>query len=491
MAALEDVARREVLEDLGIMDSSPDPDFDRLTAVAARVFGAKYALVSLLDERRQWFKSCFGVSELEETPVDIAFCAHTLAAETDHFIVPDMLKDERFVSNPFVTGDFRIRFYAGAPIIVQGQRRGPLCVLDVAPREHVDSDQIDQLKDLAAVAGALIGLKNEALVRARTAADLMREEWRHALTLEAGKVGSWVWDVKTGAVDCNETFREMYGFAANDDVTMDRVLQRTAEDDRAAMQGSIEGAFERGDDHVAELRVSDSQRWLMTRGRVYQRDAAGAPTLMMGVALDISASKRSADQTRLLLRELNHRVKNTLAMIQSVARQTIRQTPDPAAFMEAFSGRLRTLSDAHVLLADNDWRGIRLYEIIASELGPDFIKAPDRADVQGPDVLLPADHALGRGLIIHELTTNAYKHGAWLGDSGLVSLHWSLVDGGLMMRWKETDASTLTKPEASGLGIKLIERSLAKVLDSSVEFSFDPDGVRADIWLPLPAEPAE
>jgi two-component sensor histidine kinase len=225
------------------------------------------------------------------------------------------------------------------------------------------------------------------------------------------------------------------------------------------------------------------------RGRVYQRDAEGKPLVMMGASLDISESKQTAEQTRLLLRELNHRVKNTLAMIQSVARQTIRKNPDPKQFLEAFSGRLRTISDAHVLLADRDWSGVQLFDVLGSQLGDNFIHDPDRAEVTGEDVTLPADHALGLGLILHELTTNAHRYGAWSNEHGIVSIDWSVRNApvrGLALSWRERGGPVVNAPNEAGLGVKLIERSLAKVLDSDVKLRFDSQGVAADIWLPLP-----
>ena len=213
--------------------------------------------------------------------------------------------------------------------------------------------------------------------------------------------------------------------------------------------------------------------------------------VMMGASIDITENKQSAEHTRLLLRELNHRVKNTLAMIQSVARQTIRQNPDPQDFIEAFSGRLRTISDAHVLLADRDWSGVQLFEVVASQLGPKFRTSPDRAEVHGEDVTLPADHALGLGLILHELTTNAHRYGAWSGEQGTVNIDWEVKEEpkrGLSLIWREEGGPRVEKPEEYGLGARLIERSLAKVLDSDVQLSFEPGGVAAKVWMPLPAD---
>lgn len=489
---VDDPARLHVLRAVEAPDGSNDADFDRLSRVAAQMLGVDIALISLVDQDRLWFTSCVGLPTPSETETDVSFCAHTIAlpAADDVLVVLDAAADPRFQANPLVTGWPGICFYAGASIKIDGQKIGSICVIDTEPRQATQPGLEQQLVDLAHLAASLFELKKEARVRARTAAALMREEWRHALTLEAGKVGSWVWDVGTGEVTCNDMFRRMFDLPETGMISFDHVLMALDESDRAAFEDAIHASFTDGVDLNTEARSATSGRWLTMRGRVYQRDADGKPLVMMGAAIDVSESKHSAEHTRLLLRELNHRVKNTLAMIQSVARQTIRQNPDPRDFIEAFSGRLRTISDAHVLLADRDWSGVHLFEVIGSQLGPKFRTNPDRAEVHGEDVALPADHALGLGLILHELTTNAHRYGAWSGDAGVVNISWEVVEQptrGLSLTWRETGGPRVEEPEEYGLGTRLIERSLAKVLDSDVRLSFDPSGVTAKIWMPFPA----
>jgi PAS domain S-box-containing protein len=489
---VDDPARLEALAALEAIDSGPDDDFERLSRIAAHLCSAEVALISLIDRDRQWFRAHYGVGAVAHSDPSLSFSAHTLALANadDVLVVLDACQDPRFSSHPLVAGEPDIRFFAGVPIVVDGHRLGALSIFSDRPRTEFSQDLCRQLVEMAGLASSLLQLKNEARVRARTAAALVREEWRHALTLEAGKVGSWVWDVHSGEVTCNDTFRRMYGLPETETVHVEDVLEATHPADRSVVQEGIAASFNEGVDYSAEARVGTSGRWLTMRGRVYQRDAEGKPLVMMGASIDISESKQSAEHTRLLLRELNHRVKNTLAMIQSVARQTIRQNPDPQDFIDAFSGRLRTISDAHVLLADRDWSGVQLYEVIASQLGPRFRTHPDRADVRGEDVTLPADHALGLGLILHELTTNAHRYGAWSGAEGTVSIDWEVKPSphGLALNWRESGGPKVEPPDEYGLGARLIERSLAKVLGSEVELMFEPEGVAAKVWIPLPAE---
>lgn len=490
---VDDPERLRALHAMEMFDGPADADFDRLSKTAAHIFKAELALVSLLDTQRQWFSGCFGTGSQREASTDTSFCAHAIALPEadDALVVLDATTDPRFSDNPLVVGPPNLRFYVGVPVVVSGQRVGTVCVLGTEPRSAVSPDHVEQLQDLAALAASLFALKNEARIRARTAAALIREEWRHALTLEAGKVGSWVWEVRSGEIVCNDTFRRMYGLSEVGPISSDQILSATHAADRPRVEAALAESLSGPGDYSVEARVAATGRWLTMRGRVYQRDPEGKPLVMMGASIDITESKQTAEQTRLLLRELNHRVKNTLAMIQSIARQTLRQNPDPEDFISAFSGRLRTISEAHVLLADRDWSGVQLYEVIASQFGPDFLTRPDRADIAGPDVNLPPDHALGLGLILHELTTNAHRHGAWAGDDGEVQLHWDIENApvrGLRLNWREKGGPAVHAPKDYGLGARLIERSLAKVLDSTVNLSFPASGVVADIFMPLPVE---
>jgi diguanylate cyclase (GGDEF)-like protein len=146
----DEATRIDTLRSLNILDTSPEERFDRLTRLAKRLFGVPIALVSLVDESRQWFKSCQGLSA-SETSRDISFCGHAILGE-DTFLVPDATRDERFHDNPLVTDDPHIRFYAGCPLTVpNGSKLGTLCVIDREPREFSEDD-LDLLRDLARMA---------------------------------------------------------------------------------------------------------------------------------------------------------------------------------------------------------------------------------------------------------------------------------------------------------------------------------------------------
>jgi GAF domain-containing protein len=144
-------SRLRVLRQYSAIDTPPDPAFDRLTRLAAGIFDMPIVLLSLLDENRQWFKSCYGFNP-SETGRASSFCAHTILPK-EPLIIPDALSDPRFSDNPFVTGEPRIRFYAGAPLIaMEGYRLGTLCLIDRLPRPPLDGKQTRMLEDMAAMA---------------------------------------------------------------------------------------------------------------------------------------------------------------------------------------------------------------------------------------------------------------------------------------------------------------------------------------------------
>lgn len=144
--------RLATLRSLSVLDTQPEERFDRLTRMARRMFRAPIALVSLIDENRQWFKSCDGLS-LSELPRETSFCGHAILGN-DVFLIEDALKDARFADNPLVTGEPHIRFYAGCPLrSIDGTKMGTLCIIDTKPRAF-DSDDMTALKDLTAMVEA-------------------------------------------------------------------------------------------------------------------------------------------------------------------------------------------------------------------------------------------------------------------------------------------------------------------------------------------------
>jgi two-component sensor histidine kinase len=203
--------------------------------------------------------------------------------------------------------------------------------------------------------------------------------------------------------------------------------------------------------------------------------------------------RAALERRELLLHELNHRVKNTLATVQSIAAQTARTTSSPAAFREAFLARIVALAKSHDLLTRSQWDGADLRELLAQQLAP-YRQAPgepatDRVALRGPGVWLPPRSALALGLVIHELATNAARHGSLAASTGRVAVDWTCEAGSpgpmLRMEWRETGGPPVAAPTRRGFGSRLIEMSVAVELCGEARLDFAPRGLRCTIAFPL------
>jgi two-component sensor histidine kinase len=214
----------------------------------------------------------------------------------------------------------------------------------------------------------------------------------------------------------------------------------------------------------------------------------GFPYRVLGVLLDISERKRAEERQQLLVNELNHRVKNTLATVQSIASQTLRNARTPQEAQRSFESRLIALSRAHDVLTREKWQGASLYEVVAQALEPYSDGGEDRLHLSGPHVRLTPRMALALAMAMQELATNAVKYGALSNAQGEIAIGWTVEDGApamLHLRWEESGGPPVEAPERRGFGSRLIERSLADELEGQVRIAFAATGVVCTIDAPL------
>lgn len=467
----------------------PDDDFSDIANIAAGLFGAPVALVTLVDAQDQWFKATTGTDETQ-APSAQSFCLHTIASSTNEaLVIGDATADPRFSGQARVVGAPFLRFYAGVPLVIDEQPVGTICVFDVKPRTDIAPELLVQLQRLSRMAATLFKLKHDARQRALKEAVLSRDERRHAMALDAANVGSWMWDIRTGMVSCNQAMLRMFGMQPATSVQAKDVFAAIHPEDRISAMSKLRSAMSQGEEYNGTFRVASSGRWLLGRGRVHERDATGKPAVFLGINIDVTEEQKTTQRTRLLLRELNHRVKNTLAMLQSLARQTLRQTSDPQEFMTAFAGRLQAISEAHGLLSDHEWGEIRLSALLAKQLSPHVRDYEKQIEIHKDEILLGPDQAVGLGLVLHELATNAAKYGALSVPQGKIVVTARGVDEDgrrvLHLTWTEVGGPAVEEPGRRGFGSILIERSLDKVMGSSVKVEYLPAGVTAIVRLPL------
>ncbi len=343
--------RLAALDIYEILDTPAEAAFDDIVRIASQICGTPMALISLVDDRRQWFKAAIGL-DVTETPREIAFCAHAIA-QPGILAIDDAAADVRFVDNPLVTGDPQLRFYAGAPLVTpEGFALGTLCVLDRQPR-HLTPDQ----------SGALQALARQVM----TQLELRRSLRRHA---------------------ADEAHR------------------------------------------------------------------------------------------RMLIDELRHRSRNTLAVVQAIVAQSLRGIAGTAAAREAISERLAAMANAHDLLGRGDWQAAAIGDVIAGALRGTVGDA--RVTATGPDFEMAPRAALSLSMALHELATNAVKYGALSAEAGTVAITWTGPSAGgraFGLEWRESGGPPVNAPERRGFGSQLITAILPRELGGSAVLDYRPEGL--------------
>jgi PAS domain S-box-containing protein len=217
------------------------------------------------------------------------------------------------------------------------------------------------------------------------------------------------------------------------------------------------------------------------------KDASGVIVGASKIARDITERKRADEQRQLLINELNHRVKNTLATVQSLVMQTLRNTERSADARSLIDARLTALARAHDLLTAENWEGAYLREVVERALMA--FTAGARVEVGGPVVRLTPKQALALSIALHELATNAAKYGALSNEAGRVALKWELRgemgNQVLHLNWRESGGPSVSPPTRVGFGSRLIERNLAYELGGEARIDYLPEGVEANISTPV------
>ena len=322
---------------------------------------------------------------------------------------------------------------------------------------------------------------------------LRQTEQQLEFALRAGRLGSWEFDIPTRRFSSTAHSRTIFGLGPDDPFErVEDVIARVHPDDRARRQAAIDQAIATGEDFDVEYRIlkPDGQiGWVLARGRAAFED--GRAVRLAGISLDITDRKKAEDHQRLLLDELNHRVKNTLASVQSIAMQTLRHAKNPAAFNEAFIERIYALARAHELLTEASWEGASLADVIARTLQVHLAEG-DRSQVtlSGPPVRLGPNAAVTLNMVFHELATNATKYGALSTPDGRVDVAWSKASQGdaIVMDWCEADGPPVIEPSRRGFGSRLIERGLTREMGGEARMDFLPAGLRCHIVLPVSAK---
>ncbi len=265
-----------------------------------------------------------------------------------------------------------------------------------------------------------------------------------------------------------------------------------ADPDREGFRKQVAGELEFYSVEKRFIRKDGRVIWLSVRSSPVRADD-GHLLYVVRVVQDITERKAAERRQKLLIDELNHRVKNTLATVQSLASQTARGVSTPAAFRESFEGRLIALSKAHDQLTMHHWESADLRDLLSGSLAPYTGAGSERVVLRGEDVVLRPRAVLTLAMAFHELTTNAAKYGALSVPGGRIEICWQPVQAKdddrplLRIDWVEQDGPAVAEPKQRGFGSKLIEGSIVAELGGSARLAFEPDGLRCEIVIPLEA----
>lgn len=470
--------RLRTLREYRILDTVPEPAFDRVTKLVADLFDAPIVLVSLIDDCRQWFKSAVGL-DVAETPRDISFCQFVVAANKP-MVVTDALADPRFRDNPLVTGAPDIRFYAGVPLRAYNEVvLGTLCVIDRKPRPPLTPAEIERLEDFAAIIMAEADLRRISIER--DAAGHMLER-----ALDFSGVATWQLDPRTDKLRWHGAVAELWGADYESALaTAEQAFERIHPEDHALVRAVLEDSMANGTPYAVEHRILHPERgirWLSIRG---DWDVRSNDALLTGVSIDITEQRNRRDNDTILMRELHHRMRNLFATVGAIISLTRHAATDVDDYVDRISSRLDALNRAqNVLLGANFLTGSM--HALMREVEAAF----PRVIWSGPDLELPENAVVAMALLFNELATNAVKHGALASETGQVGVHWTQdaegeADRRFELVWTESGGAPVEGPPArTSFGTLLMERSVRNNLGGTIERRWEPGGLVCTITLP-------
>jgi len=335
-----------------------------------------------------------------------------------------------------------------------------------------------------------LNLKLEGHVAERTAEleasnmRLVQSEQGRSLALAAGQMGSWEWDIAANRGTWDEGQYRIFGVEPkNFQISTDNIRNLLHPDDWEPLRQVVLRMAKGERTQQVEFRVrrpNGELRWC-TGTAAASVDAAGNVVRISGVTIDVTERKEAEERQVLLAREVDHRARNALAIIQSIIRLTRAKSVDD--YVATVEGRIKALALAHTLLSDSRWHGADLGTLVAEEFAP--YRSGNKVELKGPNVSLSPATAQGIALALHELATNAAKHGALSSLKGKVGLTWQLQSDILTLHWVENGGPPIKTPSARSFGLKVIKASIEQQLGGKTTFDWNPKGLRCDLSIAL------
>ncbi|MEM7780880.1 MAG: HWE histidine kinase domain-containing protein [Pseudomonadota bacterium] len=396
----------------------------------------------------------------------------------DHSVLTDDLAHETRFDVSGLLSDHAVRSGIGALITVGAKPWGVISLHDRAPSAFGPED--------------LAILESVSNIIAMTIMQSMREDFLtqerliQSLSLGVAEIGVWTRDLATGETTWDQRLREIVG------VQSAEVTPRNAdladfiiEEDRQRVRDGLVATAEHGQAFEEEyrlLRPDGETIWLHTRA---ERTIQNNRSLVIGITVDITERKHSEERSEFMMRELDHRVKNLLAIILSIAEITARSAPDVHTYKGGFRSRLEAIARTHSLLADARWSGVELRSLIEDEV---VGKAAEGAvTIDGPEVPISPSAAQSLAMLFHELNTNAHKYGSLSVPGGKLQVLWYKLggdDGEVVITWVESGGPPVSEPSHLGFGSKVINQIIRRQFSATLNTEWDPSGMSLSLRLP-------
>ena len=359
--------------------------------------------------------------------------------------------------------------------------------------DRISTPRISPVAEVNDVASALRAASLELSNRAQR---LRQSERRLDLAQRTARLAYVDLELTQQTAMVSDTFEDVFGFRpASGDAskTLQSLIDRVHPDDRERVLAARSLAVSRLGFYEDEFRIvlaNGKTRWISAHGETLG-DATGKPVRMIGTNLDITRRKEQENHIRFLLREVSHRAKNLLAIIQSMATQTARTSLTLDDFQARFGQRLQGMAASHDLLVSEDWQGVDIGELVRAQLRPFAEEAGRRLEIAGPPLFLTPAAAQSIGLALHELATNATKYGALSAAEGKVSVSWRTLRDGpaplFQMTWRESGGPDVTPPQRRGFGHTVFERMIKQALAATITIDYASDGVTWSLEAALPS----
>jgi PAS domain S-box-containing protein len=410
----------------------------------------------------------------------------TVKAYAFAFVSAGVATAMRLAIDPYVMAAECVTFFPAVMIatLIGGLGAGLLCVvLSAAVVAFLQMPPVTLLLFILLAIFSVI-----LITRMRLAIQREQAEWalrasrdRLQSTLDAAKLGSWQYDHHHRVFSWDARSKEIFG-VPEDGAAVEEFMNWVHPDDVEKVWAAYHRALdpaqpERSPTQFRLRRGNGKVRWLETQGLAHLEGAGRERRVVsfIGTVQDINERKEREEREHLLMREINHRAKNMLSVVQAIAHQSATRTPED--FIERFSERLQALSANQDLLIRNAWGGIEIDDLVRAQLAPFADLIGSRIVRLGPKLRLNAASAQAIGLALHELATNAGKYGALSTEEGRVDIGWGTDGGTFTISWTEREGPPVSAPQRRGFGTVVIETMAERTVDGKVDLDYAASGL--------------